>query len=73
MVSELRRDLVRNLKRTIGIGDTIYIMNIYKGYVYTVGIVIWSMCAIVTLKIEKERDLLKANEKLEFRPRTVHE
>ena len=66
MVSELRSDLVGAVKPTIKIDDTFRIINTYKDYIHTVGILIWSTYTIVILQSKKEKELLKSLEKREF-------
>ena len=66
MVSELRSDLVGAVKPTIKIDDTFRIINMYKDYIHTVGILIWSTYTIVILQSKKEKELLKSLEKREF-------
>ena len=66
MVSELRSDLVGAVKPTIKIDDTFRIINTYKDYIHTVGILIWSTYTIVILQSKKEKELLKSLENREF-------
>ena len=55
MVSKLRSDLVGAVKLIIKIDDTFRIINTYKDYIYTAGILIRSTYTIVTLHSKKEK------------------
>ena len=65
-VQELRKSVIIETDRKFELGESVRITNKYKGYLNTLGTVIQVTNKFITLKSEKEEELIRAPKNLEL-------